>query len=66
MQTQHFIALHQPGNRPKGKVNMHCSRHALIGLFGHCPEAKTYFTVSNHDPIQQTTIRQSKIPCSKL
>ena len=42
-----FHALHQPGNRPKGKVNMHCSRHTLIGLFGHCPEAKTHFTVSN-------------------
>ena len=26
---------------------MHCSRHTLIGLFGHCPEAKTHFTVSN-------------------
>ena len=26
---------------------MDCSRHALIGLFGHCPEAKTHFTVSN-------------------
>ena len=26
---------------PKGKVNGHSSRHALIGLFGHCPEAKT-------------------------
>ena len=39
---------------PKGKVNMHCSRHALIGLLGllgHCPEAKTHFTVSNCDPI---------------
>ena len=42
-----FHALHQPGNRPKGKVNMDCSRHTLIGLFGHCPEAKTHFTVSN-------------------
>ena len=29
---------------PKGKVSMHCSRHALIGLLGHCPEAKTHFT----------------------
>ena len=57
-----FHALHRPGNRPKGKVNMDCSRHALIGLFGHCPEAKTDFTVSNHDPIQHTTRRQSKIP----
>ena len=26
---------------------MDCSRHALIGLFGHCSEAKTHFTVSN-------------------
>ena len=28
-------------------VNRHCSRHTLIGLFGHCPEAKTHFTLSN-------------------
>ena len=26
---------------------MDSSRHTLIGLFGHCPEAKTHFTVSN-------------------
>ena len=26
---------------------MHCISHAPIGLFGHCPEAKTHFTVSN-------------------
>ena len=50
---------------PKGKVNVHCSRHALIGLLGDCLEAKMHFTVSNCDPIQHTTIRQSKIPYSK-
>ena len=27
--------------------HMHYISHALIGLFGHCPEAKTHFTVSN-------------------
>ena len=26
---------------------MDCSRHTPIGLFGHCPEAKTHFIVSN-------------------
>ena len=26
---------------------MDCSRHALIGLFVQCPEAKTHFTVLN-------------------
>ena len=51
---------------PKVKVNMHCIRHMLIGLFGHCPEAKTHVTVSNRDPIQHTTIHQSRIPCSKF
>ena len=51
---------------PKGKVNMHCSRHALIGLLGHCPEAKTHFTVSNHDPIQQTTRGQSNFPLFEI
>ena len=44
------------------------------GLLGHCPEAKTHFTVYNRDPntlivimtqIQHTTIHQSKILYSK-
>ena len=47
MQTQRFMHCISQEIDPKGKVNMHCSRHALIGLFGHCPEAKTHFTVSN-------------------
>ena len=47
MQTQCFMHYISQEIDPKGKVNMHCSRHALIGLFGHCPEAKTHFTVSN-------------------
>ena len=48
----------------KVNVNMHCSRHVLIGLFGHCPEAKTHVTVLN--PIQDTTRGQSNFPLSKL
>ena len=47
MQTQHFMHYISQETDPKGKVNMHCSRHAMIGPFGHCPEAKTHFTVSN-------------------
>ena len=47
MQTQCFMHYISQEIDPKGKVNMHCSRHALIGLFGHCPEAKTHFTVLN-------------------
>ena len=30
-----------------GKVNVHSSRHALIGLFGHCPEAKLIHMVKS-------------------
>ena len=32
---------------PKGKVNVHSSRHTLIGLFGHCPEAKLVHSVES-------------------
>ena len=47
VQTQCYMHYISQEIDPKGKVNMHCSRHALIGLFGHCPEAKTHFTVLN-------------------
>ena len=43
---------------PKGKVNGHSSRHALIGLFGHCPEAKT----SAQCRIQSTDLTLARSP----
>ena len=36
------------------------------GLLGHCPEAKTHFTVSNHDPIQHTMRGQSNFPLFEI
>ena len=47
----------------------HCIASARAkgqSLLGHCPEAKTHFTVSNRDPIQHTMRGQFNFPLFEI
>ena len=62
----HFLAKN---HLLKNNVSLHCIASARAkgqGLLGHCPEAKTHFTVSNRDPIQHTTRGQSNFPLFEI